>query len=100
MAIDAGNRGGSGKRKAEVVGCSMETLARKGRNGRASQALYSSRTFAGRARASTPGVADGIEQHTVMENKPGSYSSPRSIEICERSSMSQQTKGSWANGGV
>ena len=57
------------------MGCSMEALARKGRNGRASQALNSGRTFAGRARASTPGVADGIEQHTVMENKPGSHSS-------------------------
>ena len=56
------------------MGCSMGTLARKGRNGRASQALDSDRTFARRARASTPGVTDGIEQHTVMENKPGSHS--------------------------
>ena len=39
MAIDAGNRGSSGKRRVEVEGCSMETLARKGRNGQASQAL-------------------------------------------------------------
>jgi hypothetical protein len=56
------------------MSCSMETLAQKGRNGRASQALDGDLTFAGRARASTPGVADGIEQHTVMENKPGSHS--------------------------
>jgi len=73
VASDAGNRGGSGRRRVELMGCSMGTLARKGRNGRASQALDRDRTFAGRARASTPGVTDGIEQHTVMENKPGSH---------------------------
>ena len=73
LAIEAGNRGTRGKRRGEVVGCSMETLARKGRNSRASQALDHDLPFAGRARASTPGVPDGIEQHTVMENKPGSH---------------------------
>jgi hypothetical protein len=66
VAIDAGNRGSSGKRKDVIVGCSMGTLARKGRNGQASQALDHDRTFARRARASTPGVADGIEQHIVI----------------------------------
>jgi hypothetical protein len=44
--MDAGNRGSSGKGRVEVVGCSMETLTRKGRNRQASQALYRDLTFA------------------------------------------------------
>ena len=46
VAIEAGNRGSSGKRRVEVVGCSMGTLTRKGRNGQASQALDHDLTFA------------------------------------------------------
>jgi len=75
--------------KGRVVGCSMGTLARKGRNGEASQALVPDPTNAGRARASTPGVADGIEQHSVMGNKPGSHLCSWSLGICEGSSMNQ-----------
>jgi hypothetical protein len=46
VATDAGNRGRSGKRRVELMGCSMETLVRKGRNSQASQALHSDQTFA------------------------------------------------------
>ena len=64
VAFDAGNRGSSGKRRIGLMGCSMGVLSRKGRNGRASQALNSDRTLAGRARTSSPRVTDGIERQS------------------------------------
>jgi hypothetical protein len=46
----------------------MEALARKGRNGQASQALNSMINYHRTSESPLPGVADGIEQHKVLEN--------------------------------
>jgi hypothetical protein len=55
LAIETGNRGSSGKRRVELMGCSMGTLTRKGRNGRASQVLHNANIDGKTSRVPAPG---------------------------------------------
>jgi hypothetical protein len=93
LSIDAGNRGSSGRSgKAEVLLDGDTRLKREKWPGIAGTELGPD--FCRTSESPLPGVADGTEQHTMTENKPGSHHSSWSIHVSADRVCESDRKGS------
>lgn len=98
LAIDAGNRGSSGRSgKTEVLLDGDTRLKREKRPGIAGAEPGSD--FCRTSESPLPGVADGTEQHTMTENKPGSRHSSWSVDVSADRVCKSDRRGSGAEGG-